>query len=133
MNPILIEAWGRKVDPREIFLEGSKTMVIETEDSRLAGFYNFIEDETVLHLNVIVIDTPYQGTGVAESVMRELEQTARQRSCSEIRLNVQTNNSRAIRFYEKMGFVQVAAPFLNTIPMSKKVMTTAKNCQSGSG
>lgn len=119
MDPILIEAWGRRVREDELFggADGTVT-VVETEDGEIVGFYSVTEKADVLHVNTIVIDNRYQGRGIGQGVMHKLRQAvAKHPRLRNLELCVQTNNSRAIRFYERLGLEHVGSPYANTYLM----------------
>lgn len=119
MNPILIEAWGRPVDPEILNEKGSTAIVVEAENGEVAGFYTFSKRKRSLFLNTIVIDTAFQGKGLGKQVMGRLFQTARDKGLSAVELCVQTNNRHAMRFYQKLGFRIFDRPYLNTVAMRK--------------
>lgn len=48
----------------------------------------------------------YRGTGVAQKLLTELEKKANKIGLNKIILDVSKNNARAIRFYEKSGFIK---------------------------
>lgn len=121
MNPILLEAWGQRVEPGILDTEEAVTCVIETADGQTAGFYTWNEQEHALFLHTIVIDKPYQGRGIGKLVIRKLEYAARGKNLPAIELWVQSNNRKAISLYEKLGFVPMDHPFFNTIAMKKSV------------
>lgn len=47
---------------------------------------------------------PWQGSGIADELMRWLLETARTRGADDVYLSVFTKNNRARRFYERYGF-----------------------------
>lgn len=120
MDDILITAWGRRVRPDEIFDPSATTKVLETEDG-LAGFFTYSERQDVMFLHTVVIASDIQGQGLGKQVMRYLEEAARARGLAGVELCVQTNNRRAIRFYERLGFQPVEMPYANTKLMHKAV------------
>ncbi|MCF8565007.1 type I methionyl aminopeptidase [Alicyclobacillus tolerans] len=119
MDPILIEAWGRKMDPREVFEPGTQTVVLQHESEGIVGFFTFCELNNALHLNTIVIQKGFQGHGLGKQVMRKLEQLAHNRSLSGMSLCVQTNNQRAVQFYERLGYRVSGTVYVNTCWMEK--------------
>ena len=59
------------------------------------------------------VDTPWQGHGVAQRLMQQIIDFARDRTGDVLWLGVWEKNPRAIRFYTKLGFRDVGShPFL---------------------
>jgi ribosomal protein S18 acetylase RimI-like enzyme len=121
MDPILMEAWGRKADPREIFDPTATTVVIEHDAEGIAGFFVFCQFDNTLYLNTLVIKKTFQGRGLGKQVMKWLEDVARNRRLRSISLCVQTNNQRAMHFYRKLGFRTCGTIYANTLLMRKKL------------
>lgn len=77
-----------------------------------------IQSPTVQHLTaeqqriksfgilVIAVHPHYQGMGAGKALIDETETIARQRDFEELNLSVATNNSQAIRFYERQGWLK---------------------------
>ncbi len=55
----------------------------------------------------IAVDPAYQRRGVAEAMMRFIEGMLGEKGITSLNLSVHTDNSPAVRFYEKMGWVKV--------------------------
>lgn len=49
-----------------------------------------------------------RGKGVGSALLAAAERTARQRGCTELRLEVRTDNASAIRLYERLGYQRFA-------------------------
>lgn len=56
----------------------------------------------------IAVLPKYQGYGLGTQLMGALERVARERSFERMHLTVQTENSQAIHFYERLGWVKLA-------------------------
>ncbi|ADQ67147.1 acetyltransferase [Halogeometricum borinquense DSM 11551] len=52
----------------------------------------------------IFVCEPYRGTGLANELVRRAAEDARERGCSELALDVDVDNGRAVAFYESLGF-----------------------------
>jgi putative acetyltransferase len=85
----------------ELERTGSRSLVA-LRDSRIVGAL-VVNPETG-YLDQIVVATADQGSGVADILLAE----ARRISPSRLDLHVNQDNARAIRFYQKHGFVTVA-------------------------
>ncbi len=120
MDPILIDAWGRRADIEEIFGSDGEVIVLEQrETGAILGFMVISQMNHFTHLNTIVIDRRYQGKGIGKQAMRKLEEITRDRQLRGIRLCVQANNQRATAFYRKLGFDVIGRPYVNTLLMRK--------------
>lgn len=119
MDPILMAAWGRRTRASELFGdEGAQRVVIEDLDGNLLGLYVWSQRDDCVHVHTIVIDGRCQGKGIGTYMMSRLKDlVAKRPELSGIELCVQTNNHIAIRFYERMGFRRVGAPYANTYLM----------------
>lgn len=121
MNPILVEAWGRPVHPKEVLdPEGAITQVVIDPEGEFAGFYTY-SVHGLLHLITLVVHPRYQGLGLGSAIMVEIEKTGITLGLTTVELWVQTNNVRAIRFYERLGYDVVDRPFFNTLAMRKRL------------
>ena len=78
---------------------GSRSMIALKEGSIVGAMV--VNPETG-YLDQIVVATDHQGGGVAETLLAE----ARRLSPTKLDLHVNQDNNRAIRFYEKHGFVK---------------------------
>jgi ribosomal protein S18 acetylase RimI-like enzyme len=119
MDPILMEAWGRRSQPNELFGDpAAEAWVCALDSGEMVGFVIFVMGE-LLHVNTLVVSPMCQRTGLGHALMMELEGVARRRQLSAVELCVQENNFTAIAFYEKLGFVVVGKPYFRTLHMRK--------------
>ncbi|GMA56066.1 hypothetical protein GCM10025858_05690 [Alicyclobacillus sacchari] len=118
MDPILLEAWGRRVNPQDLCAGGSISLAVQDQDGRLQGFVSYERQGSHLHLHIIVLRRDQQGKHMGRAIMTWLEAEARRLRCTMLQLCVQTNNERAQRFYQRLGFVE-AGPQANTLLLKK--------------
>lgn len=93
---------GRKKD------DGNRVDV----DDELTGFITTDVDESPpvfdrpdrLIVGDFYVREPYRGTGLARELLHRAAERARETGCSELALDVDVENERAIAFYEKLGF-----------------------------
>ena len=83
----------------ELERTGSRSLVV-LKNGRIVGAM-VVNPETG-YLDQIVVATDLQGSGIAEALLAE----ARRLSPAKLDLHVNQDNGRAIRFYEKHGFVK---------------------------
>jgi putative acetyltransferase len=75
--------------------------IVALQDDRIVGA--LVINPTTGYLDQIVVATEHQGGGVAKRLLAE----ARRLSPKGLDLHVNQDNARAIRFYEKHGFVKI--------------------------
>ena len=81
-------------------------------EAELAGFVTTELDESPsvfdrpdrLVVGDIYVREPYRGTGLARRLVDRARERARSAGCSELALDVDVDNERALAFYEKLGF-----------------------------
>ncbi|MEO6720757.1 MAG: GNAT family N-acetyltransferase [Ferruginibacter sp.] len=83
-------------------------------DGKAVGYIRFMEDYTYfpymrqwksLELKRIYVDKAFQGKGVAQILLNIILEFAKENNYEAIYLGVWEHNTRAQKFYEKMGFV----------------------------
>ncbi len=89
--------WWRQRWRNEL-VPSAEILIAET-DGQLIGFVTV--DPCTLYLDQLVVAPPHWGAGVAAALIAE----AKRLSPAGLDLDVNTDNSRAIRFYGKEGFV----------------------------
>lgn len=62
-----------------------------------------------IELQRFYVDRPAHGKGIAQKLMAEVRQAAKELSGQHLWLGVWEHNPRAITFYQKMGFVEVGS------------------------
>ena len=84
----------------ELERTGSRSFVA-IQDARIGGA--LVVDPATGYLDQLVVATAQQGSGVAEALLAE----ARRIAAAGLTLHVNQDNARAVRFYEKHGFVRI--------------------------
>jgi len=80
-----------------------------TRSGELAGMANVVSDllaPSVWHIGTFIVATSRHGTGEAQELYQCLEQWARDNGAQYLRLGVVSGNSRAERFWQRLGFTQ---------------------------
>ncbi len=123
MDPVLLRAWGRRVEVEEIFaIPGARWCIVEVQGGKPAGFLVVVPRlGDALFVNTLVLDRSYQGCGIGRWVMTQVEAWARAEGASAVELWVQIDNPRAVRFYRRLGFAVVGEPALRTLAMRKRM------------
>ncbi len=77
-------------------------------DGRVVGYIDFWHVGPEIHLINIAVAPDFRRRHVGSVLMEYLVNTARQRRCEEIYLDVRVSNAGAIALYEKYGFLRDA-------------------------
>lgn len=112
MQHFLQENFNLETVQKELEDESDNYFFIEVEDKPVGylrlkeDYQNFplIKQWKALELKRIYIDKPFHGTGLAGELMNFAENFARVNDYEVLWLGVWEHNTRAKRFYEKMGF-----------------------------
>jgi ribosomal protein S18 acetylase RimI-like enzyme len=91
-------------------LKGPLLLVATNERDQPVGFalvepaVDYFSGEPHAHLGIIAVAEEAEGTGASTALMRAVETRARAQGFTKITLNVFEGNTRARRFYERLGF-----------------------------
>ncbi len=104
-----VTPWTEKIFLEELEREWARLMVVEEfsgvfNQQRVVAFCNYwlVADE--LHLLNICCATEHRRQGHAQHLMHHMIETARQRTCRLITLEVRTSNHAAIAMYHRLAF-----------------------------
>lgn len=80
-------------------------------------FYTFSSwrGEPGLYLQDLVVTAKARGFGLGEKLLGELVRTAREHHATHLRLAVDSNNTAAMRFYERCGLTNVESDYIYEI------------------
>jgi ribosomal-protein-alanine N-acetyltransferase len=80
-------------------------------NGEIAGFamarVDIRRSEQVGHIVTVDVTPAYRRNGIAQSLLREVEDVLRERGFKECRLEVRENNVAALRLYQKLGYRRV--------------------------
>jgi ribosomal protein S18 acetylase RimI-like enzyme len=68
------------------------------------GFISIIIKNRILFVDMLAVNSRFQGRGLGKELMLEAERFALKKRCSAVRLFVDDTNTKAIGFYESMGY-----------------------------
>lgn len=88
----------------------SKYVVIVKDhdlDEFTSTFQMSVRDNNSLYVGKIATDPKFEGKGIGNANMLFMEQFAKGKGCSSIKLDVYVKSKHAIKFYEKNGFIIV--------------------------
>ena len=97
--------------------KNSPIVVAVDKDDRVLG-YSFLQiveiknnrslvDTKYIYIDDLCVDEGSRGKGIAKSILEEVKNYSKKLGCNSLRLNVWKGNDNALRFYEKMGFVEL--------------------------
>jgi ribosomal protein S18 acetylase RimI-like enzyme len=75
----------------------------ETSSVRIAGFITCLPRQGELFVDMLALDRNAQGRGVGSMLLTKAERYGRAHGCTYMRLFVNEDNVRGIRFYQKHG------------------------------
>jgi len=115
------ESFGEKQQQQELTDPDIVSLLVESDGTTI-GFAQVRKMEIPVHsedpadvqLWRIYLDRQYHGSGIAQSVMKELGLLARQMNATGIWLTVWEQNTRAFAFYRKFGFNPVGVQEFRT-------------------
>lgn len=98
-------------------------LLVAVLDGHIVGFigfakmYMFEADECYMRILALVVDEHYRRRGVAQKLIEQVKQTAKEHGAAALAVNSGINDSRAAahQFYEKQGFVRASYGFKCTI------------------
>jgi len=81
-------------------------LLLARDGERLIGFagYYRVDDASALKLDKLYVHQDYHGCGVGSRLIARVEQAASAQSADTLILQVNKNNAKAIRAYERSGF-----------------------------
>ncbi len=74
-----------------------------------AGYLSFKKEDDALFLSKIYIQKEYRGIDLGKTAMEFITQQAYKLNCTKITLTVNINNSKSIKAYKNMGFVNTGS------------------------
>ena len=112
----IAHAYGTSQQQRELVDPDITTLLVEV-DGELAGYAQLrsgvppacVTGQAPVELWRFYIAQPWQGRGVAQSLMRKVESDAYRRGGRTLWLGVWERNERAKAFYHKHGFIDVGS------------------------
>ena len=110
------EAFNLETISAELSEENSIFLIAEIDKTpcgyakvMLGSIEDGIEAENPIELNRLYATTEFIGRGIGQKLMDECFKIAQENKCDVMWLGVWEYNPRAIRFYEKHGFVEVGS------------------------
>lgn len=79
----------------------------KTARSAPFGFVHLLIHGKLMYLDMLAVHYKYQGKGYGKDLLHCAERYAKVQGCSEVKLLVDYENVKALRFYEQMGYQTV--------------------------
>ncbi|MBI5952724.1 MAG: GNAT family N-acetyltransferase [Chloroflexi bacterium] len=100
---------------------GSAIFIAEDETGKRAGFLHiqiqtdYFNGSKVVYISDVAVDSSFEGQGVGRILLDQAEAWAREQGCSLLTLYVFSNNSRARKVYEKLGFKEEVTKYVKPL------------------
>ncbi|HEX8617769.1 MAG TPA: GNAT family N-acetyltransferase [Thermoanaerobaculia bacterium] len=112
MDAYVGQAYGETQQRRELEDPNQAVLLVE-RDGVLLAYAHLRISENEVEIARFYVDRAHHGEGIAQELMQHAIDVARERGAKRVWLGVWERNPRAIRFYEKCGFVDFGShPFL---------------------
>ena len=79
-------------------------VLIASREEEIAGFAIMRFGNDQAHLFLLAVQPEFRRTGIGRSMMAWLEKSCRTAGVQEVRLEVRSSNSAAMRFYRSLGY-----------------------------
>ncbi len=103
----------------------SAIFIAEDETCKRVGFLHlqiqtdYFNDSKVAYISDIAVDSAFDGQGVGRILLDKAEAWASEQGCSLLTLYVFSNNSRARKVYEKLGFEEEVTKYVKPLPQKE--------------
>jgi ribosomal-protein-alanine N-acetyltransferase len=102
------EAWSRQMLEGELAQQpGSRYYLLADDDGAAAGYAGLLVAGTQADVLTLAVATGRWGRGTGSTLLEALLTEAKRRRCTEVFLEVRTDNTRAQRLYHRYGFRQI--------------------------
>lgn len=101
------DPWTREQFWSEL-AQSTRTYVVATMDADVVGYGGVFCLAPDADVQTIAVDRRAQGHGVGTQVLRELIRIAVSNDCSQLMLEVRSDNIEAIALYERFGFERLS-------------------------
>ena len=106
-----------------------KVAFLVFDQSKIVGqlFLTFKKPRSLCHINLISVLNAYQGKGIADQLLKKTDSVSLKEGLNTVELIVEKQNSRAIAFYKRHGFIETGTWGKNNLVFQKvlKVSTEA--------
>ena len=102
------EAWSRHMLEGELAGQSrSRYYLVAEDDGRITGYAGLLVAKTQADVLTIAVAADHWGRGTGSALLEALLAEAARQGCTEVFLEVRTDNMRAQRLYRRYGFVEI--------------------------
>jgi [ribosomal protein S18]-alanine N-acetyltransferase len=102
------EAWTRQMLAGELEQQpASRYYLIADDDGQIAGYAGLLGVGWQADVLTLAVATDHWGHGIGSTLLEALLEEAARRGCTEVFLEVRTDNSRAQRLYRRYEFTEI--------------------------
>jgi [ribosomal protein S18]-alanine N-acetyltransferase len=102
------DAWSRRMLEGELAEQPrSRYYLVADDGGTVAGYAGLLVAAAQADVLTLAVATRRWGQGVGSALLEALLAEAKRRSCTEVFLEVRTDNTRAQRLYRRYGFSQI--------------------------
>jgi ribosomal protein S18 acetylase RimI-like enzyme len=100
---------------------GSAIYIAEDETGKRAGFLHlqtqtdYFNGKNVGYISDLAVEAAFEGQGIGRILLEKAEEWARAEGCHLLSLYVFSNNSRARKLYEKLGFNEEVTKYIKPL------------------
>lgn len=87
------------------------------DDNKVGLITYFIENDDC---EIVTLDSLIPGKGVGTSLLEKIKEVAKEKNCKRVWLIMTNDNMKALRFYQKRGFI-LSALYPNVLEQSRKL------------
>jgi len=102
------EAWSRQMLEGELSEQPrSRYYLVADDDGEIVGYAGLLAAATQADVLTLAVAADWWGQGTGSALLEALLAEAARRGCTEVFLEVRTDNTRAQRLYHRYGFSQI--------------------------
>lgn len=90
----------------EVIVAVAQSTIVGSCYVKIVAAKPYVQFAAYAYLGFMFVEKEFRGRGISQGIITEARNWARSRGLSELRLEVYSDNARAIRAYEKAGFEQ---------------------------
>jgi N-acetylglutamate synthase-like GNAT family acetyltransferase len=123
IGPVFRESYGYDLDMNSVmqYIGSSQSRMI-LEGDQVVGYVSLVMDDNgLVNIGSLVLDTPYQSKGYGKRIMKQIEQEARSVGMSDMEVFIQSTNERSQAFAKSLGFTPVQSNQPQTVIMRKSL------------
>lgn len=100
---------------------GSAVFIAEDETGKPAGFLHlqiqtdYFNGSNIAYISDVAVDSAFEGQGIGRILLDKAEAWAHEQDCSLLTLYVFSNNLRARKVYEKLGFAEEVTKYVKPL------------------